>query len=106
MAAAVLLLVHWPGLRTWLVLELLALGDKNPLRFHQRAPEERQQTDRHVRDQTSKERYPPGHSRVWEGTAVCVGSSLIHFSDNYSSFITNRMTLDPAQPGRREGITV
>lgn len=48
----------------------------------------------------------PSQSRVWEGSAVCVSSSLIHFSDNYSSLITNRMMLALAQPGRREGGSV
>lgn len=49
---------------------------------------------------------PLATRRAGEGSAVCAGSSLIHFSDNYASLITNRTTLAPAQPGGREGGSV
>lgn len=58
----------WPGLRTCLVLELLAPGDKAPLKFHQR-PLRGKKADRHLSGHTSKKRapWPP---RVREGCAV------------------------------------
>lgn len=86
------------------ILVLLALGDETPLKFHQRTPGESRQTYTWLNEQGGEVR--PGHIRVSEGSAICVGSSLIYFSDNYSSLITNGMKLAAAQPGRREGISL
>lgn len=84
------------------ILVLLALSDETPLKFHQRTPGERRQAYTWLNEQGE---VPPGQSRVSEGSAICVGSSLIYFSDNYSSLITNGMKLATAQPGRREGVS-
>lgn len=61
MVSAKALVRPWPGLRTCLVLELLAVGDKAPLKFHQGPRTERPQADTEVAKPGGA---PPGHGSL------------------------------------------